>query len=112
VLDTHGGFTLRLRSGEAVRDGICVATSPAQALTFARSEWCDRRVDEWIVTVSTQPMWRAGCIGGWIDRSTDTVWLDMVRVVPRPCRRLAMTMARWSRQHCVFDLARNEAVPV
>ncbi len=112
VLDADGGFTLRLRSGERVSDGICVATDPGRALTFARAEWCDRRVDEWITAVSTKPVWRARCIGGWIDRRTDTVWLDVVHVVPRPCRRLAMTMARWSNQHCVFDLARNEAVPV
>ena len=112
ALESDGGFTLRLRSGEPVSDGICVATHPGRALSFPRADWSDRRVDEWISAVATEPSWRARCIGGWIDRSSDTVWLDVVHVMPRPCRRLAMAMARWSNQHCVFDLARHEAVPV
>ncbi len=68
-------------------------------------------VDEWVLSVAAQPIWRSSAIGGWVD-PFGTVWLDEVRVVPAPLRALAMLLGRASNQHCVFDLGRRETLVV
>ena len=111
MLDSHGGFTVRLRSGERVASGISVATRPSRSISFARDEWSDHTVDKWVLAAAAQPIWRSSAIGGWVD-PFGTVWLDEVRVVPAPLRALAMLLGRVSNQHCVFDLGRRESLVV
>ncbi|MGI8762431.1 MAG: hypothetical protein ACR2LO_00295 [Ilumatobacteraceae bacterium] len=110
MIEAHGGFTVRLRTGEPVRSGISVVTRPSQSLTFLRNRWCDADVRDWLMTVATGPAWRSVYIGGWLDPRSDMVWLDVVRVVPPPLRRVACVLGRVMQQHCVFDLGRRETV--
>ncbi len=110
MLDNQGGFTIRARSGEPIASGISVGTRPSRAVSFAREEWSDLVVDQWVKTATTQPLWRSSSIGGWLDPSSGTVWLDMVRVVPAPLRPFAVLLGRLSNQHCVFDLGRGRTV--
>ncbi len=110
MIEAHGGFTVRLRTGERVRSGISVVTRPSQSLTFSRNRWCDGDVRDWLTTVATEPAWRSAYIGGWLDPRSDIVWLDVVRVIPPPLRRVACVLGRVMQQHCVFDLGRGETV--
>ncbi|MEP7113335.1 MAG: hypothetical protein ABI862_08725 [Ilumatobacteraceae bacterium] len=112
LLDLDGGFTVRLRSGAFVSSGISVCTRPSQSMSFARHEWDDRVVDEWVMSAAAQPIWRSSAIGGWLDPSSGTVWLDVVRVVPAPFRMIAMLLGRASNQHCVFDLGTCQTLVV
>ena len=68
-------------------------------------------VDDWVLAVAAQPIWRSSAIGGWVD-PFGTVWLDEVRVVPAPLRALAMLLGRVANQDCVFDLGRRESLVV
>lgn len=79
---------------------------------FAREEWSDLLVDQWVMAAATQSLWRSSSIGGWIDPSSGTVWLDVVRVVPAPFRAFAVLLGRLSNQHCVFDLGQGRTVVV
>jgi len=108
LIDRHGGFTMRLRSYEPVASGICVCTQPSRSISFPRDQWDDEIVDGWVMAAASRPLWRATTIGGWLDRTSDTVWLDLVRVVPTPLRQLAFLLGRAARQHCVFDLERGQ----
>ncbi len=99
---------MRLGSGRAVSSGISVGTRPSRSLRFDRDGWSDRLVDEWMMSVAAEPAWRARNVGGWIDPWTGAVSLDVVRVVPRPFKRLAMALGRATSQKCVFDLGRQQ----
>jgi len=110
LIDSHGGFTVRLRTGALVPCGISVATRPSRALSFPRESWCDERVTEWVAGLSDGPAWRCGAVGGWIDPTSQMVWLDVVRVVPAALRWPACMLGRVMRQHCVFDLGRRETL--
>ena len=112
LLDNHGGFTVRIRSGEPIASGISVGTRPSRSVSFAREEWSDLLVDQWVMAAATQSLWCSSSIGGWIDPSSGTVWLDVVRVVPAPFRAFAVLLGRLSNQHCVFDLGQGRTVVV
>jgi hypothetical protein len=110
LIDVHGGFTVRLRTGRAVPSGISVAMRSSQSFTFGRDRWCDADVAEWLAQIDRCPAWRRRSIGGWLDTRSQTVWLDVVRVLPSSLRRPACLLGKAMRQHCVFDLGRRETL--
>jgi hypothetical protein len=110
LIDSHGGFTLRLRTGALVPSGISIATRPSRSLTFPRTSWSDEQVTSWLAEAAGEPSWRCASIGGWLDPRSQMVWLDVVRVVPAAFRLPACLVGRMMRQHCVFDLGRCETV--
>jgi len=112
LLDRNGGFTVRVRTGRAVASGISVCTRPSRSISFARDQWSDHIVDQWVMTAAAQPAWRPTAIGGWVDPASGTIWLDLVRVVPAPLRTLATLIGRASKQRCVFDLGRRQTLLV
>ncbi len=110
MLDEQGGFTVHLRSGERIANGVSVGTRPGRSLSFAADQWNDRVVDEWLRAAAAAPVWRSSAIGGWVDPASGTVWLDVVRVLPSPLRWLAILLGRAANQHCVFDIGRRQTV--
>jgi hypothetical protein len=112
MIDTEGGFTVDLRSGRAVGHGISVCSRPWRALCFPRHEWDDAVVDAWLATNIDVGAHRARHVGGWLDRRSDHVWLDLVHVLKPGLRPVAFVVARALQQHCVFDLDRRELVVV
>jgi hypothetical protein len=110
LIDSNGGFTVRLRTGRPIAAGISVATSPSRSLTFDRDRWCDAQVAEWLTQVDRRAAGRDRAIGGWLDTRSQTVWLDVVRIVPSALRWPARLLGRAARQHCVFDLGRRETL--
>ncbi|MCU1367403.1 MAG: hypothetical protein JWN39_3042 [Ilumatobacteraceae bacterium] len=107
---SEGGFTVRHSDGEPVENGISVCTRPSRSFAFTLCHWNDGAVDRWLADRSREYGWRSRCIGGWLDPRSDTVWLDVVRVVPPELSMVARLMGRATQQHCVFDLARRETV--
>jgi hypothetical protein len=110
LIDVDGGFTVRLRTGRPIPSGISVAMRSSQSLTFERDRWCDAKVADWLAQIERCPSWRRGSIGGWLDTRSETVWLDVVRVLPSSLRRPACLLGRAMQQHCVFDLGRRETL--
>ncbi|MCU1397707.1 MAG: hypothetical protein JWN62_816 [Acidimicrobiales bacterium] len=106
----EGGFTVRHMDGEPVEHGISVCTRPSRSFAFTLCHWNDGAVDRWLRDRSREYGWRSRCIGGWLDPVSDTVWLDVVRIVPPGLSMVACLMGRAMQQHCVFDLARGETV--
>lgn len=110
LIDETGGFTVGHLDGRPAEQGISVCTRPSRSLSFAWQEWDDRMVDAWLAARSAEYGWRWRYIGGWLDRRTDQVWLDVVRIVPARYPAVANLMGRAMQQHCVFDLGRGETV--
>ena len=110
LIDLRGGFTVDPRSGTAVRRGVSVCLDPDLSMSFERSAWHDDTISAWLA-IRTGSLGRGGrFLGGWLDRRTDRVWLDVVRVLPGPARPLAVALARRRGQHCVYDLGRRQLV--
>ncbi len=110
LIDSVGGFTLDVRSGRQVEQGISVCTRPSSSLVFPRVEWSDHGVDAWLAASSAALVPATRHIGGWFDQRTGEVWLDLVSVVAPAFRIAAYRLAVAMRQHGVFDLERSELV--
>ena len=110
LLEANGGFTVTLGSGKTVRSGISVAARPSRSLRFERGAWCDRTVDEWMQSIAAEPTWPGRRVGGWVDPVSGAVSLDIVLVIPRLMRSVAVVLGRATNQQCIFDLTRNETM--
>ena len=110
LIDDQGGFTLDPRSGRAVRRGVSVCLDPDLSISFARGAWHDETIGDWLATRAISLAQSRRFLGGWFDRRTDRVWLDVVRVLPGPARPVAVALARRRGQHCVYDLSRRQLV--
>jgi hypothetical protein len=111
-IERDGGFTLDIATGQPADDGISVAAGRSIAMTFPQHEWCDRSVERWLHEAAHHRPLRRSHLGGWLDRSTGYIWLDLVWVIDRRLAPLAPIIGRALRQHCVFDLTRGTAVPL
>jgi hypothetical protein len=109
LIETDGGFTIDLRTGQPVPCGISVCTRPSSSLVFAWADWDDVGVAMWLGG-SARLAPATGYLGGWLDKRTHEVWLDLVSVVAPAFRHAAFALARTMRQHGVFDLERMELV--
>ncbi|MGZ4758840.1 MAG: hypothetical protein ACXV5S_00770 [Acidimicrobiales bacterium] len=111
-LEHTGGFTLHHRTGEPARHGVCVCADPSATLAFPMREWDDARVGSW-VRRSTERLRDSDLhLGGWLDPSTDVVWLDIVRIFPSHRHGEAVRAGRSLRQKAVFDLAEGRVLPL
>lgn len=110
LIVSEGGFTVRHDDGHRVEHGISVCTRPSRSFAFVLSHWNDGAVDRWLADRAREYGWRSRCIGGWLDPRSDTVWLDVVRIVPAELGPVACLVGRALQQHCVFDLGRGETV--
>jgi hypothetical protein len=92
-----------------------VASQRSSSLSFARDEWNDHQVERWLTDVARVergPNWPNRYIGGWLDPRNQDVHLDVVVVVPRPFRRLAVALGWILRQRCVFDLNNQQTLVI
>jgi hypothetical protein len=110
MLETEGGFTIRRSSGRPKMSGFSVALRPKRSLSFALDGWSDERVGSWLASAELGRSWYSPFVGGWVDPSDDTVFLDVVVVVPGPLRRVACWLGRRTGQRYLFDLCHSEAV--
>lgn len=110
LIARDGGFTVARTDGTPARAGISVCTRPSRSLAFDWLDWDDHRVDAWLRDRATERVWPSPFIGGWLDPRSNTVWLDVVRVVPSRLRPAACLIGRAMGQHCVFDLGRGETL--
>ena len=112
LLDADGGFTLDPRSGEPVRRGLSVCLDPTRARSFRRAAWSDAVVSNWLLE-HTSELRRAGrFLGGWLDAERDEVCLDVVRVMPRIARPVALLLARQRGQRSVYDLCADRLLSI
>jgi hypothetical protein len=110
MIEVDGGFTIRRSNGRHKVSGFSVALRPKRSLTFARDAWNDDDVRTWLANAELGRSWCSPFVGGWVDPSDDTVFLDVVVVVPGPLRRFACWLGRRTGQRYLFDLCHSEAV--
>jgi hypothetical protein len=110
LVDSEGGFTVRRRTGRMKSSGFSVALRPHRSVSFMRSDWSDDLVGQWLVSTQHGRTWYSPYVGGWVDPSSDTVFLDVVVVVPGPLRRVACWLGRITGQRFLFDLCHSETV--
>ncbi|HEY1279494.1 MAG TPA: hypothetical protein VGF22_07465 [Acidimicrobiales bacterium] len=87
---------------------MSVCLDPDLSMSFARSAWRDDSIGDWLAVRSGSLAQNHRFLGGWFDRRTDRVWLDVVRVLPGLARPVAVALARRRGQHCVYDLGRRQ----
>ena len=109
-LEHAGGFTLHHRTGEPARDGVSVCADPAAALAFPMSDWDDDRVDSWVRTSMERLDGSDLHLGGWLDPTTNVVWLDIVRIFPSHRHHEALRAGRSAQQKAVFDLGEGQVL--
>lgn len=110
MIEADGGFTVDFADGRPVAHGISVCARPSTSLAFPLRHWDDWIVNGWLAERQAESRWRSRYIGGWLDPRSDTVWLDVVRVVSPKMGPVACLLGRAMQQHCVFDLGRRQTV--
>lgn len=114
-LRAHGGFTVDHRTAEPVRWGLAVCADPALTVRFPLAAWDHRAVDRWATDRSRHIAAHHlddVHLGGWHDRQTEWVWLDIVHVLPQGARDRAHAMGIHHRQRAIFDLGQAAVVPL
>jgi len=111
-LKNHGGFTVQLPSGDPVSDGVSVCADPGSTLRFPAAEWDTRRVARWLRQCEHRVTNDAIHLGGWLDRCTNHIVLDLVIVFPDHLRDHAVAHGRHHRQRAAFDLTNDELIPL
>jgi hypothetical protein len=109
-LDVDGGFTVRRRTGMPVVSGISVAIRPKRSRSFPRASWSDALVQEWLSDDKLGSAWYSPYVGGWIDPASETVFLDVVVIIPTFLRRIACWLGRVTGQRFLYDLCHAETV--
>jgi hypothetical protein len=112
LLEAEGGFTIDPATGDRVRCGIAVCVDPRPSASFFHRQWSDRWVTRWLAEAGAELARPGRYAGGWLDPSSGRVWLDVVTVVPRSRRRVALHHGRLAGQHNAFDLDRCELLPI
>jgi hypothetical protein len=79
-------------------------------MSFARSAWHDETIGDWLKVRAGSLGRHRRFLGGWLDRRSERVWLDVVHVLPGAARPVAVVLARRQGQHCVYDLGRRQVV--
>ncbi len=103
-LAMRGGFTLDVRSGRFVDDGISVCTHPTSSWTFPFADWDDAAVARWLARHASPLAPGVSTLGGWLEEASERAWLEPVRVFPGHHRSVALSVGRRHGQRAVYDL--------
>jgi hypothetical protein len=107
-LADQGGFTLDHRSGRWACAGLAVCAEPGLTLRFSWPPWPSEVVHDWVARgvgyIERRPDAELH-LGGWFDAHTQTVSLDVVRVVPATSVQRVRAIGRRHGQTAFFDLA-------
>jgi hypothetical protein len=111
LVERDRGFTVELRTGRPVPQGLAVCADPDLTLRLAPDGWDDAAVAEWIRACREVAVGRADLhLGGWHPRRDEEVHLDLVRVLPPERRSTARRLGLHHRQRAIFDLTAGSLV--
>ncbi len=102
-----GGFTWG-HSGK-VADGFSVSVYPEVSQVIHFSEFNSRTIEEYTVKNAALLMNPNAALGGWHDKETDNVWLDVV--VIEHDEETAVKLAIENNQIAIFDLSTGTEIP-
>jgi hypothetical protein len=113
LVDRDRGFTVDLRCGRPVPDGLAVCADPDLALRVDPADWDQAQVAGWIEACRATAEGRSDLhLGGWHPRRDDAIHLDLVRVLPAERRTTARRLGVRHRQRALFDLGAGSLVPL
>jgi hypothetical protein len=89
---------------------VSVCADPTATLAFPMHDWDDDQVGSWVRTSMERLDGSDLHLGGWLDPSTDVVFLDIVRIYPSHRHHDALRAGRSAHQKAVFDLAEGRVL--
>lgn len=109
---TAGGFTVNRMTGEMPKEGIAVAHPPQHSLVLSLKDLSDsKKVDRWLKRKRAMLSQPNTYLGGWLDKSSKKVYIDVVEVFPPDQKEAAIAAGRKRNQLAVFDLGSFEEIP-
>jgi hypothetical protein len=110
-LKRDGGFTLDGRTGRRIRRGLAVCADPGATFAFPLDDWNPVLVAGWLDRHGLHgDIPPRNHLGGWWDRRTGRVALDVVHVMPYTAGAIARAIGRRHHQQAMFDLGARRIV--
>lgn len=104
AIKTSGGFTIDDRTTQDVTDGYAVGAFPAHSAVLDATTVTSQQIAEWMTKQQSLLRDPRIVVGGWHDKESGKVGLDLVRVYRPDQRDLALAVGRKRNQISIANL--------